>query len=170
MHTISPHQALELTQQHTTLFIDVREPAEYASQRIAGTTLAPLSAINSFEIDEACKDVVVHCKAGMRAQKAIVQLQVRYPDLNFYNIEKGIDGWISNGLATIKGETSGLSLDRQVQLTIGTFVLSGSLLGYFVDAHWFALSGFFGAGLLFAGLSGTCGLGMLIARMPWNQK
>jgi hypothetical protein len=62
-----------------------------------------------------------------------------------------------------------LPLDRQVQLTIGLGVLIGSLLAYFVNPMFFLLTGFFGAGLTFAGLSGTCGLAMVMAKMPWNQ-
>ncbi|MCU0707785.1 MAG: sulfurtransferase, partial [Pirellula sp.] len=35
--------------------------------------------------------------------------------------------------------------------------------------YWIGLSGFVGAGLIFAGVTDTCAMGMLIAKMPWNQ-
>jgi hypothetical protein len=71
-----------------------------------------------------------------------------------------------------RGEEVGcffLSIDQQTQLVIGCGVFLGSLLGYFISVKFFLLSGFFGAGLIYAGLSGTCTLAMLIAKMPWNQ-
>ena len=89
-------------------------------------------------------------------------------NLEIYNLEGGISAWSAEGCEI---KTSGiffLPLDRQVQLTIGLGVLIGSVLGYFVNPIFF-LSGFFGAGLTFAGLSGYCGLAILMAKMPWNK-
>jgi hypothetical protein len=48
-------------------------------------------------------------------------------------------------------------------------VLLGAVLAWWVDPAWIFLSGFIGAGLVFAGVTDTCGMGMLLARMPWNQ-
>lgn len=62
-----------------------------------------------------------------------------------------------------------LPLDRQVQLTIGIGVLLGSVFGYFLSAGFFILSGFFGLGLIVAGMTGFCGLAKLMAYMPWNK-
>lgn len=58
---------------------------------------------------------------------------------------------------------------RQVQLVIGLCVLAGSALAWFVDPRFVAIPAFFGAGLTFAGASGTCALATLIGWMPWNK-
>ncbi len=62
-----------------------------------------------------------------------------------------------------------ISLERQVRIAAGTLVLVGSALGAFVHPYWIGLAAFAGAGLVFAGVTDTCGMAMFLARMPWNQ-
>jgi hypothetical protein len=62
-----------------------------------------------------------------------------------------------------------MSLERQVRIVAGTLVFTGAALGYFVDPRWVGLSAFVGAGLVFAGVTDTCGMAMMLGRMPWNQ-
>jgi hypothetical protein len=62
-----------------------------------------------------------------------------------------------------------MSLERQVRIAAGTLVLAGAMLGYFAHPYWIALPAFVGAGLVFAGITDTCGMGMMLARMPWNR-
>ncbi len=115
------------------------------------------------------KKMVLHCRSGKRSSSACQKLINEDPNLEIYNLEGGISSWIAEGCQI---QTSGkffLPLDRQVQLTIGLGVLIGSILGYLVSPTFFLLSGFFGAGLTFAGLSGYCGLAVLMAKMPWNK-
>ncbi len=150
--------------------VDVRESAEHAAENISGATLLPLSGIAKRKLPETKgKKLVIHCHSGKRSASACEKLLVEDPSLEIYNLEGGISAWASAGHAV---KTSGkffLPLDRQVQLTIGLGVLIGSLLTYFVNPLFSILTGFFGAGLTFAGLSGYCGLAMLMAKMPWNQ-
>ena len=61
------------------------------------------------------------------------------------------------------------NLMRQVQITAGALVLAGVLLGAYVAPGWYGLSAFFGAGLVFAGVTGWCGMAKLLAVMPWNR-
>jgi hypothetical protein len=56
-----------------------------------------------------------------------------------------------------------------VRIVAGTLVLLGTGLGAFVHTAFLGLSGFVGAGLVFAGVTDTCGMGMILAKMPWNQ-
>ena len=49
-------------------------------------------------------------------------------------------------------------------------ILIGALLGTMVSPAWFGLSAFVGAGLLFAGLSGFCGMARLLMLAPWNRQ
>ncbi|HSG69326.1 MAG TPA: DUF2892 domain-containing protein, partial [Planctomycetaceae bacterium] len=83
-------------------------------------------------------------------------------------LEGGMVQWEADGLSVVRGKKS-ISLERQVRIAAGTIVFIGAMLGYFVDPAWVLLSAFVGAGLVFAGVTDTCGMGMMLARMPWNQ-
>ena len=150
--------------------IDVREPAEHEAEKISGSNLLPLANVCKNSLPE-CKNkkLVLHCRGGKRSSSACQKLIGEDPNLEIYNLEGGISAWMAEGCEI---KTSGkffLPLDRQVQLAIGLGVLIGSVLGYFVSPNFFLLCGFFGAGLIFAGLSGYCGLAVLMAKMPWNK-
>jgi hypothetical protein len=62
-----------------------------------------------------------------------------------------------------------ISLERQVRIAAGSLTFLGAALGAFVHPAFIGLSAFVGAGLIFAGVTDTCGMGMILARMPWNQ-
>ena len=84
------------------------------------------------------------------------------------NVEGGTSAWNGAGLPVITGKNV-MSLERQVRIAAGSLVVIGAAVGHFVHPGGFALSTFVGAGLVFAGVTDTCGMGMLIARMPWNR-
>lgn len=151
------------------VLVDVREPAEHKAQSITGSCLVPLDSVSAGTLPEhAGKKLVVHCQSGRRGATAAEKLSRENPGLEIYNLEGGITAWWEAGYA-VSGAGAFLPLDRQVQLTVGLAVLTGSLLGYYVSPAFFLLSGFFGAGLVFAGLTGYCGLARLMAKMPWNR-
>lgn len=151
--------------------VDVREPAEYEASHIEGAVLLPLAnACKSALPNCSGKKLVIHCQKGGRGSSACEKLLAEDPGLEIYNLEGGINAWVSEGLSVRSSGRFFLPLDRQVQLTIGLCVLGSSLLGYFVSPAFMLVSGFFGAGLTFAGLTGVCGLALLMARMPWNQR
>jgi len=150
--------------------VDVREPAEHAAESISGTTLLPLGRVTKNALPKtAGKKLVIHCRSGQRSINACEKLLEEDPNFEVYNLEGGISAWGGMGHDVASSGKSFLPLDRQVQLTIGFGVLSGSLLAYFVSPLFFLLTGVFGTGLMFAGLSGFCGLARVIAKMPWNQ-
>jgi rhodanese-related sulfurtransferase len=152
------------------VLLDVREPGEYQAENIPGATLMPLATVSQATLPNyAGKKLVIHCRSGKRGGTACEKLLAEDPDLEIYNLEGGISAWTTAGHQIGSSGKFFLPLDRQVQLTIGIGVLAGSLLAYFVNPIFFLLTGFFGAGLTFAGLSGTCGLAMVMAKMPWNQ-
>jgi hypothetical protein len=72
------------------------------------------------------------------------------------------------GLAVVHGAKM-ISLERQVRIAAGSIVLVGAILALLVDPLFVLVSGFVGAGLVFAGITDTCGMGLMLARMPWNQ-
>lgn len=153
------------------MLLDVREPAEYKAESIAGAKLLPLAGINKSALPNyAGKKLVIHCRKGGRGGSACEKLLAEDPNLEIYNLEGGISAWTDAGYPIQSSGKFFLPLDRQVQLTIGLSVLLGSLLAYFVNPLFLLLTGFFGAGLTFAGLTGFCGLAIVMARMPWNQQ
>lgn len=155
----------------SALVIDVREPAENKAESIPGALLMPLAGVRSSALPEATgKRLVIHCRKGGRGGTACEKLLAEDPNLEIYNLEGGIAAWAAAGFPTHTSGKFFLPLDRQVQLTIGLGVLLGSALGYFIHPAFLLLSGFFGAGLTFAGLTGFCGLAIAMARMPWNQQ
>ena len=151
--------------------IDVREPAEYASECIKGSKLVPLATVAKGELP-ACqnKKLVLHCKLGKRGNTACEKLLAEDPTLELYNLEGGIMAWMEAGLPVKKSGRLVLPLDQQVQVTVGSGVLLGVILGYFISPVFYLLSAFLGAGLLYAGISGNCMLASLLTKMPWNKK
>jgi rhodanese-related sulfurtransferase len=84
------------------------------------------------------------------------------------NVEGGTQSWVQARLPVVRGKKA-ISLERQVRIVAGLLVLIGALLSYFARPYWIALPTAVGAGLVFAGITDTCGMGMLLAKMPWNQ-
>ena len=153
------------------VLIDVREPAENQAESIAGATLLPLADVAKQALPETSgKKLVIHCRSGKRGGDACKKLLAEDPNLEIYNLEGGISAWTEGGYNVQKSKGFFLPLDQQVQLTIGLCVLTGSLLTYFVNPLFAIFTAFFGVGLTFAGLTGFCGLAMIMAKMTWNQK
>ena len=152
------------------VIVDVREPAEHESSKIEGSNLVPLATICKKTLPQfKGKKLVLHCHGGRRSQSACQKLLAEDQNLEVYTLEGGISAWLSAGNQSQKSGKFFLPLDRQVQLTIGLGVLTGSLLGYFINPAFCFLAAFFGSGLIFAALSGYCGLALLLAKMPWNR-
>jgi len=166
---VSPNTAL--LENSGVLFLDVRTPAEFEDAHIEGSVLQPLSDLNPHEIQRIAagkNSCLLICGSGKRAGQAAERLkQSEMPPLSI--LEGGVQAWEKAGLPLIRGRKM-MSLERQVRIAAGTLVLTGALLGYFMNPPWIALSGFVGAGLIFAGITDTCGMGMLLARMPWNNR
>lgn len=149
--------------------IDVREFSEFNSERIADAQLMSLSNFEKHadEIDHS-KPVYLMCRSGNRAKQAAEKLMNKgFTDIHV--VEGGMMAWAGANLPIVKGESRIWSLERQVRFTAGLFVLSGILLGVFVSPYLYLLSAFVGGGLMFSALTDTCGMGMVLARMPWNK-
>lgn len=166
---ILPSELAAALQSGDCQLIDVREPVEHAESHVSGAKLIPLGQIESRcgELDRA-KPVFVMCQAGKRGAAAAEKLRSSgFTDVR--NLEGGILAWKAAGLPCATGAKIVLPLMRQVQIIVGFCVLLGALLAVYVDPRWVWLCAFFGAGLLFAGLSGFCGMAMVLAKMPWNR-
>lgn len=85
-------------------------------------------------------------------------------------LEGGLEGWTRAGLPLVQNRKAPLEIMRQVQIAAGSLVLIGVLMGAFISAPWFGLAAFVGAGLIFAGISGFCGMARLLMLAPWNRR
>jgi rhodanese-related sulfurtransferase len=150
--------------------LDVRTPPEYASAHVPGAKLIPLSElkIDAFLAQhEEGTPIYVLCQAGARATKAIEQFESARCD-DCVLVEGGTQAWIDAGLTVHRGTGSVLPLMRQVQIVVGSLSIIGAILALTVNLWFAALPLFLGCGLLFAGVTGTCGMALFLAKMPWN--
>ncbi|MBU2674527.1 MAG: rhodanese family protein [Hafnia sp.] len=170
--TISPQMASKMLGEGA-LLVDIRDPQEYAREHIFQAQLYPLG-----ELEKGMKisgvtptsKVIFHCLSGMRSSKNAERLVQAAAPAQVYLMEGGINAWKTAGLDVEIDKRQPLPLMRQVQISAGTLVLLGVILGYLVNSGFFLLSGFVGAGLLFAGITGYCGMARLLMKMPWNKK
>lgn len=151
------------------LLIDVREPAEFASQKIAQAKLYSQALDAQIEACQGDQKIVVYCQKGMRGQSACKRFIEQHANLTFFNLEGGLEAWAAAGLPVEQGNQAMMPLMQQVQLIIGLAVVGFGLMAYFVAPFWVFGAVFFGAGLINAGLTGWCGLAKLVGKMPWNQ-
>ena len=168
--SVDAKTAKEWLSKGEAVIVDVREPGEYAAMHIAGAKLIPVGTIENDKLpDLGNKKLIIHCHVGKRGGAACEKLLLGNPNINVYNLEGGIAAWEKAGFEVEKSGRTFLSIDRQVQITIGSGVLIGLILGYLIHPGFLFLSAFFGAGLLFAGITGSCGLAILMGKMPWNK-
>jgi rhodanese-related sulfurtransferase len=152
--------------------IDVRTPIEYREVHVDFARNVPLDQLDAAALvqdrhDSPDEPLYFICRTGSRAEKARDKLRA-HGFTNVATVEGGTLACISAGLPVIRGKKS-VSIERQVRIVAGALTLLGVLLGWLIHPWFFALSAFIGGGLLFAGLTDTCGMGMLLARMPWNK-
>lgn len=152
--------------------IDVRTPAEFREVHCVHATNVPLDSLDPQAIMAARggspdEPLYVICRSGTRAAKACEAfLKAGYT--NVVNVEGGTQAWDHAGLPVRRGRKT-MSLERQVRIAAGFLVVLGVVLKFAVHDYFVLLSLFVGAGLMFAGITDTCAMGMLIAKMPWNQ-
>ena len=151
--------------------IDVRSPAEFKASHIEGAKNIPLDHLDDM-VTEIVKDknatLYLMCSCGNRSGKACAEMEhLGYQ--NAISIEGGMIDLKKLGVKVVEEQHKMMSIERQVRIVAGSLVLLGLLLGVFLNPAWLLLSGFVGSGLVFAGITDTCGMGLLLAKMPWNQ-
>jgi len=164
---IDPVQAKRLMDEGA-LLIDIREADEHARERVPGSRNQPLSGLGTIAKGGASA-VIFHCRSGARTVANARRLAAA-ADCQAYVLEGGIDAWKKAGLLVAVDRRQPIEIMRQVQITAGSLVVLGVALGLWVAPAFFALSAFVGAGLVFAGASGWCGMARLLALMPWNRR
>ncbi len=111
----------------------------------------------------------MHCQSGKRSAEACKKLLIQEPTLDVYSLEGGIIAWKKAGFNVNQSSSKILSIDRQTQLIVGFLVVLGIILGTWVHNGFYIISIFVGTGLMFAGITGWCGMAKLLAKIPWNQ-
>lgn len=171
--TISPQELSQLNQTGKGIeLIDVRTPVEFQELHVEFARNVPLdrldpAAIQAERNGNAEQPLYVVCRSGSRGKQACEKF-VAAGMTNVVNVEGGTLACEAAGLPVVRGKKA-ISLERQVRIAAGSLVVIGSALGFFVHPYFIGLAAFVGAGLVFAGITDTCGMGMLLARMPWNQ-
>ena len=165
--TISPDEVHSKLNQGA-LLVDIRSADEHAREHIPNALCRPLEGLAS-GIDAKGSAIVFHCRGGMRTQANAALLAAAASGAPCFIMADGIDGWKRAGLPTIIDRGVPIDIMRQVQIVAGGLVLAGVLLGHLIAPAFFVLSAFVGAGLVFAGATGFCGMAQLLAAMPWNR-
>lgn len=152
------------------VIVDVRTPAEFRGVHAQGARNVPLDVLEQHTAElrqaAAAGPLYLICQGGGRSKKACEQLAAA--GIGVINVTGGTNDWVAAGLPVERGKAT-ISLERQVRIAAGSLALTGALLAWFVHPAFVWLSAFIGAGLVFAGVTDTCGMGMMLAKMPWNR-
>jgi rhodanese-related sulfurtransferase len=169
--TITPSRLEELrTAGNTVDLIDVRTPVEYREVHVAFARNVPLDRLDPEVVRKQWhgspeEPLYIICRSGGRGRQACERLSAE--GIQVVNVEGGTLACVDAGLPVVRGKKA-IALERQVRIAAGSLVLLGAVLGWLVHPAFVGLPAFIGAGLVFSGVTYTCGMGMLLARMPWN--
>jgi rhodanese-related sulfurtransferase len=169
--TIVPAEVSAQINSGNGVLVDVRTPAEFREIHAQGAQLVSLDALDRKAVEAARGTnpgpVYLLCASGIRATKAAEKL--RHVGLaEVVVVEGGTNAWATAGLPVVRGRKT-ISIERQVRIGAGSFVLTGTALGHFVHPAFYLLAAFVGAGLVFAGVTDICGLAIVLAKAPWNR-
>ena len=164
---LDPQEALRLINEGA-LLIDVREPDEHARERIPDAKLVPLSRLTTPLDRNEAQQLIFHCRSGSRTGAAADKLAAAAGG-EAYILRGGLDAWKAAGRPLLRDPRRPIEMMRQVQIAAGGLVVLGVGLGALLHPGFYALSGFVGAGLVFAGTTGTCGMARMLALAPWNR-
>jgi len=163
-------QVLEAEKNNDSIdFINVCEPAEYKEKHIDGVRSVPLGTLESHLVEFTNKQTVyVHCRSGNRGKQAIEKMQAAGVTAELVNVEGGITAWDEAGHPT-NSFTNRMPLMRQVLLAAGLLILFGVIAAHTISESFRYLVILVGVGLTFSGLTGWCGMAMVLSKMPWNK-
>lgn len=163
---------LKLSEQGA-LLLDVRSAAEFKQVHVEGAINLPLEKVSHDAVKKIINEnhkgpfVVLLCAAGTRARKAAEILESA--NLRLTVITGGTNSCIQLGIPVNRSASKMISIARQVRIAAGALVFTAVTLGYFINPSFYFFSGFIGVGLMFAGITDWCGMGLLIAKAPWNK-
>lgn len=165
--TLSPREAQAQINSGAVL-IDIREADEHARESIPGARSYPLSQFGQ-NSPRGDRPMIFHCRSGNRTQVNAARLEAAATGPAFI-LDGGIDAWKRAGLPLTQDRSQPIEIMRQVQITAGSLVALGVVLGSFVHPGFYMLSAFVGAGLCFSGITGSCMMAKMLALAPWNRR
>lgn len=167
---ISPNAAKEMVERGEGVIVDVRTIGEALEEHVPGSVFLPFDLVSRQRIEDmggAGKTPIMLCRSGRRAAEAGEALAQQMDSVAV--LEGGIDSWKQQNLPVVTGKKV-MPLERQVLVTAGSMLLLFTLLGLLVSPWFFAATLFMCCGLIFAGITGTCGMARVLIMMPWNKK
>lgn len=171
LEMISPKEAQEIISKDSRVrLLDVRSALEYSDSHIKDSINMPIDMLTSKikDLSEHSQGYIVFCRTGNRSPMAadmLLQSGIRYVKV----MEGGIERWKKERLPIVKGQ-GGVSLERQVRLIAGSLILLGIMLAWLVHWGFIFISVWVASGLVFAGLTDSCLMGMLLMKLPYNKK
>ncbi|WP_067133678.1 rhodanese-like domain-containing protein [Microtetraspora malaysiensis] len=151
------------------LVVDVRTPAEFETAHINGAINLPLDQVDAHLrqiVADAGGTMLLICQSGNRATQAQKKLcEAGLPGTAV--LSGGMNSWVASGAPVVRGRQK-WSLERQVRLVAGGIVLTSIVADLWLPGARY-VGAFVGAGLVFAAVSDTCAMGMLLARLPYNR-
>ena len=162
--TLDPRTAAELIASGA-LLVDIRDADEHARERIASARNMPLSALGPID---TTAPLIFHCRSGQRTRLNASRLSEASGGLA-YLLDGGIDAWKAAGLPTVVDGKQPLDIMRQVQIIGGALVILSIVFGWLVSPFFLALGAGVGAGMVHAGITGSCAMTRLLAPLPWNR-
>jgi sulfur dioxygenase len=171
IQNVSAQQLAEALGSGAVNLLDVRTPAEFHTLKIAGAVNVPLDQLDPaalmarFSTDEP---VYCVCQTGTRSQFAATELRAA-GFLHVVHVDGGTNAWTAAGLPVERGGRNVIALDRQMRIAAGSFVVLGIIAGALLHPAAYGIAAFVGAGLVYAGVSDSCGMTRVLAKMPWNQ-
>ena len=168
---ISAREAAGLIAAGEAVLVDIREADERARSHIPGSAHAPASRLGSGPLSiPPGSTVIFHCQSGSRTAQNAGALAAAAPGCRVLLVEGGMAALRAAGVPVSEDKRAPMPIMRQVQITAGSLVLLGAVLGALVDPRFHALSAFVGTGLVFAGIMGLCPMANVLALMPWNRR
>lgn len=152
------------------VLVDVRPAERFAEERIDSAVSMPLATLERGALpDLSGRKLVFQCQVGVASERAGRRVIDQGFEGDVHHLAGGIRAWKRAGLAVVGTGSGRISIQRQVQITSGALVVIGVALGAIVSPWLYGLAAFVGAGTLFAGLTGTCGMARVLGALPFNR-
>lgn len=168
--TITAKQASQMLSDGATL-VDIREANERSRERIDNSVHLPLSKVDGTGAGlPQAGALIFHCKSGMRTAANAARLKAHANDAcETFLVEGGLDALRKAGLPVAVDRSQPIEMQRQVQIVAGSMGLIGTVLGALVSPYFYFIPAFVGGGLVFAGVTGFCGMAKILMLAPWNR-
>lgn len=166
---VSPEVADKLVQEDKGMHIDIRSVSEALNEEIPGSVFLPFDLVSAKRLKTLGienKAPILICGSGIRAKQAGESLSREMENVTV--LDGGIENWKKAGLPVSKGHGA-MPIERQVLVGAGSMILLFTILGLTVSPYIFALTIMMTCGMIFAGVTGACGMARILVMMPWNK-